>query len=528
MRDTFPFLQRLGLDANACSKDIRRAYARELKRIDPEAAPADFQELRESYEIAIQWHERERAAQVSDTLAEPVQCTTEPAPAPAMEAKQEQILEDPYQLANAAFEIFTSQVAELVQRGLAHRQASWKPVLQGCLNDDILLNLTARTLFEARIAHLLASGWRPGHEALFVVACEAFGWTLDHRRILQFGAAGAKINQAIVEWEIFEALPPNAHSTVDQLIRFMRETPEPKRMVGRKDLMVFHQFAGRFYNWFELVIDRKTLENWGHAVQAELEQGGPEPATPVEYMEAAPQPKKNTSWWRWNSSGSWPLIFVIFALIRGFTALVDTSHAPTYTTPPPSVRPQVEAAEKGPSKDRIDEIASRIDYKWPSDTADGEYGVSYDVFIDADGAVLGMNLLSSSGVKGYDQAVAKAIRESKPFPGGTKTRFTLRYRVNLKRDPELKGKPPSNAQFQALKDEIFYVPGSAVQPGELKVSYEVELNDKGKVVKLKKLNASRDPDFDEVVADALRVTKVFPAGTQRKFSMVYSRHVGKL
>ncbi|KQZ34270.1 TonB family protein [Duganella sp. Root1480D1] len=524
MRDTFPFLVRLGLDASADAKDIRRAYARELKKIDQEATPSAFQELRESYEIALQWHEHHRPEQEIDAHAEPA---PEPVPEPAVQNKQEQVLDDPYQLANQAFEKFSSQAADLVERGPAHLPASWKRLLQGGLNDDTLLNLTARTLFEDRIAHLLASGWKPGHEALFVVACEVFDWALDSRRILQFGETGAKINDAINEWKLFEALHPNAYSTFDQLIRFVRETPEPERMAGRKDLMVFHQFAGRFNNWLDLIIDREILEKWGYAVQAELERSGPEPATPVEYMEAAPPPKKNASSWEWNSARNWPLIFVIFALIRGFAAFLNAPHEPTHAGPPPA-RPQAAMPEKGPSQERINEIASRIDYKWPRNTVNGEYLVSYDVFIDADGAVLGMNLLRSSGNKDYDEAVKKAIRETKPFPPGTKTRFNLRYWVNIKRDPEPKGKPPTEAQFRALQDEIFYVPGSAVQAGELKVSYEVELNDKGKVIKLKKVQASRDPAFDEVVADALRATKAFPAGTQRKFSMVYSRNVGKL
>ncbi len=56
MRDSFPFLTRLGLQPDSDAKDIRRAYARELKKIDQAADPGAFQELRESYEIALGWH----------------------------------------------------------------------------------------------------------------------------------------------------------------------------------------------------------------------------------------------------------------------------------------------------------------------------------------------------------------------------------------------------------------------------------------------------------------------------------------
>lgn len=515
MRDTFPFLVRLGLEADADAKDIRRAYARELKKIDQEADPTDFQELRESYEIALQWQASRFEIQELEAPSEP-----------AVQFAQEATLDDPYQLADQAFESFAAQSANLVQRGSAHRQASWKPVLQACLDDDVLLNLTARSIFEARIAHLLSSGWRPGHEALFEVACEMFEWVQDRRRIHRFGEAGAKINSAIEEWKLFESLPPNAYGTFDQLIRFVRETPSPEGVAGRKDLMTFHQLADRFYNWLEVVIDGTILKCWSDAVQAELKRGGPEPATPVQYMEAPP-PEKSSRKWKWMGAGGWPMLFVIFALIRGFAALMNGSHEPTQAGPQPA-RVEQTAPEKAPSQKLIDDIGSRIEFQWPRQTAPGDYAVTYDVFIDADGSVLGMNLVRSSGNKGYDDAVKKAIRESKPFPPGTKTRFPLRYGVTFKKADEPKGKPPTDAQFKAVQDEIFYVPGSAVKPGELKVGYEVELNDKGKVVKLKKIEASRDPEFDEVVADALRQTKAFPPGTQHKFGIVYSRTIGRL
>ncbi|MYN03717.1 hypothetical protein GTP41_16615 [Pseudoduganella sp. DS3] len=531
MRDSFPFLIRLGLRPDVDAKDIRRAYSRELKKIDQEADPAGFQELREAYETALNWHAHmqfeaaQQAAEEAPPAPAPARVPVpapEPDPAPSLLMAQE----DPYQLADQAFQKFLASTEMLVQRNDTRHRTLWKTVLQRSLDDDRLLNLTARAIFEARIVHLLASGWKPGHETLFVVANDIFEWERDRNRILKFGEAGGMVNRAIDEWKVYESLPPATVSTFKQLINFMRATPDPSG-AGRNDLMSFYQMASRFYTWLAVIIDRQILEAWGEAANAEVERNGPGSAVPMERSEPEwqPEPEKKSSWAK--PATLWPLFIILFMVLRAcFNSIDEDKHAERFARDSQAPRVYNSAqAEKPPSKEHIDQIGASIRYKWPANAPVGKYAVEYEVYIDSGGNFLGTQLITSSGNTGYDEAVRKAIKGFGPFERGTATAFRLRYGTELTRSEAPQGKRATKAQLQAVQDEIFYVPGAAIEDGVLKVGYEVELNDAGRVIHLKKLKPSRDPNFDDVVADALRETRAFPPDTLRKFNVEYSRTI---
>ncbi|SFG67876.1 protein TonB [Duganella sp. CF458] len=446
MRDTLPFLIRLGLDADADAKTIRRAYARELKRIDQRADPEGFQELRQAYEVALHWQAHQEF--VRDDAASPIPVevaepglASEPVTAPA--------LDDPYRLADQAFTQFQVRTQVLVANNESRLQSRWREVLRESLEQECLLNLTARTIFEARIVHLLATGWKPGHETLFVVASEMLDWARDSRRILQFGESGAMVDRAIDQWKLYESMSANAMGTVKQLIQAIRNTPNPQGVAASDDLRLFHQLTDRFYSWFSIIIDRESLQKWHEAAQAEIQRSGTAAAVP---LGKAPAESGGKSSWSWSG---WQITFLILLLVKGCAALLTSNSAPPNYMPAPTQQTAHENAVR--------------------------------------------------------EAILEELQASKDLAMATQT-----------------GMPPTDAQIEAVRRQIFYVPEPNQVFGALKVSFDVELDSGGKVVNVTRTQGSRDQAYDEAVARTLKHTNVFPPGTQRKFSVSYSYKAGGL
>lgn len=282
------FLQRLSLNDEADERAIRRAYARELKLIDQETDPAGFQHLREAYDTALYWvrHKEEfedveydddlpqgePEAVITYDLAQPAPIQPPAAPprppgdqgadqTPA-NRQQEPLDTDHDAKADAVFADFLLRAGAIAHERPVTPEAPWQRELRASLDDPRLINITARETFERRVADLLVSGWRPGHEALLVAAVTIFGWSGDRRRVFSLGRSGAMLDAAIDERATFDLQPDAQRDGQRQLIERLRDPKPPATRELVRNSATLETLIARFPNWLALITDTDNIVRW--------------------------------------------------------------------------------------------------------------------------------------------------------------------------------------------------------------------------------------------------------------------------
>ncbi|MBP1203262.1 tetratricopeptide (TPR) repeat protein [Duganella sp. 1411] len=272
------FSQRLGLSDDADERAIRRAYARELKLIDQEADPAGFQYLREAYDAALYWVRHKDEFEEHIALEELEAVTVEapaqpplspPGPAehrhadPAPASPQEQALEiDHDALAEAVFADFLRRASAIADERPVTPDAPWQRELRASLDDPRLINITAREMFERRVADLLTTGWRPGHEALLVAAVKVFDWAGDRRRVFSLGRSGAMLDAAIDERATFDLQPDAQREQQRQLIERLRDPKPPGTRELVRNSATLETLIARFPTWLALITSVDNIVQW--------------------------------------------------------------------------------------------------------------------------------------------------------------------------------------------------------------------------------------------------------------------------
>jgi len=434
MRDSAPFLVRLGLEPGADARAIRHAYARELKLIDQEQDPAGFQDLREAYDAALHWAERRPARSApqaapqaaSQPAAQPATAAAPAAPAsvaPNYSAPRTQVSfnipahaapaeDNPQQLASAVFARFQQACKPLSQQHV-QKTLQWQQLLLACLDDNRLLNLSARAAFEERIAQLLVSGWRPGHEALLPAACNVFNWDEDRRRLLAFGRAGAHINQAINERNMFDTLPESELMIYRATIALLRQDTEPSAYQLRGDMPYVERLMRHFPAWMALVVNLRTVAQW-RALHAAL-----------------PAQKKSLFGWlkRLNPFNfTWPRALVFFMVITVVRVLFSHDDAPAHSgSPPPFSQPAPATTAHLPPLMQ-QQIQASIP-AFPHAQGFGVHQVDFHVILDDSGKVYTILQYNSSGHVAFDDAANKALRKFAPYPAQTPREFDISFTV---------------------------------------------------------------------------------------------------
>ncbi|MRV75155.1 hypothetical protein GJ700_25905 [Duganella sp. FT92W] len=562
------FLRRLALDGSADQRTIRRAYAREVKRIDQAADAEGFQQLRAAYETALQWEEYQRyyaqqgerddddgaagaspetapaaapvqalaaqdaaTANVSSLAAAPGPIAVAPSSAgadlqPVTETAASAAAQpdfpltiadvDPQQLSADVFEAFIAGCSGLAQGRTLHDAPAWEQHLRTCLHDDRLVNLAARAIFEARVLHLLAGGWRPGHETLLEAAADVFEWRSDRHRLRRFGHAGAIVDRAIDERSMFDNQDGELKSVQRQVIQRLRDsdTPDPGQL--RNDMPHAEQLAARFPTWLELVASADNLEQWrlAHAALPAVAQPPGYGAVPSGWQVGNVSSQQATygdapAYTGPDTAGPsaaqrikriakrFALGFVAFNVAMVLLRVFVIDDAPSGKSPPAAVeRPRTrldieyEALEKkyaahraerearealqrqaaqanarpeklpeakapvAPGKERIAEIRSRIRYRLTHMEPPGDYRSEFTVQLDSKGKISNVTLRKPSGLPQYDAAVERAIRDTEPFPPDTMPKFLLSYgmEIVLKPAAPAQGQPANTATDTATPE----------------------------------------------------------------------------
>nr|WP_315467193.1 tetratricopeptide repeat protein [uncultured Undibacterium sp.] len=286
------------IEQDADERTIKRAYAKELKQIDQDNDLEGFQRLREDYERALAWARSKdwREQYIAEQNAEAEQSTdldsthahvnSEPNVASSKKddviadtnvdsesaASTEHVSQEPTSSAvenaeeqvvyaiDIARNIFLEFLHHLGEKAEEVGQTEF--LLRMYLDDERLINVEIRDLFEWLIAERLAQGWQTGNGDLFGAAVKCFGWHQDKHRILRFHDFGYYLDRAVDEMNAFN-LREEAHTNRQvNLIRLARNDAPPTKQFLRENIYFIDEMLSNYPTWLAMVTKYENLQTW--------------------------------------------------------------------------------------------------------------------------------------------------------------------------------------------------------------------------------------------------------------------------
>jgi hypothetical protein len=326
-------------------------------------------------------------------------------------------------LAMRVFERLQAIRTRLTEPGALNDVATWETEIRLRLDDDELVNLSAKMHFEGLIAHTLANDFQEGQFAFFQAAAEVFDWTRDRRHLQEFGYAGSMVNAAIDENYMFRSQHELDAAAQRGVFDRMRREAAPTTDHLMRDLVTFEKMCRQFPNLMAMRAPAWKIEQWQQACQALRAAHGDAAFNVGSSAAPAYGRDENSSDFRWLI---WVSFFAIISLARvwnGPVAPPDTGAAPAGYAASPHREPAGPIEPPGlPSPPGI-----KVDYVPGAGAPDGTLVVTLDVWYDLFGKVTYVKIVSPSIDPAFDEVVASAYLGHK-FPAtgkGGKERYTM-------------------------------------------------------------------------------------------------------
>jgi len=434
------------------------------------------------------------------------------------------------------FERLRAAIAVLARGRERDDTARFEEELRHCLQADELINITARTTFEWRVARHLASGWQAGNETLFPAAMAVFAWETERRRLQPFGRFGAFLDQAIEERRLFEQQGDAVKKRQRQIMQRLRYDAASDADRLALDAPHLAALMERFPGMLFLVVPAQAVNAWREQfsrLPVQVKQAAAQPAAPAhEPVLHMGEPGSNGGR---SAFGGVTIVFILLACFVRFWFSTVNAPAPPRPLPgvmvpvatlppqqavprtvPPEVLPPAAPVQPAPELFGAayrQAISDDIRYQPLDDQPAGEYRARFAVHVDAKGKIASATLLDAAADPRYARAVKEAILRAPRLTttDGAAYNATLGFTVRIR--PHV-----SQTRLDAIWADLHYKRPPEMPVGDYVAQFDVKFDRQGKPRSAALVKGSPDPQYDMAAHDAILRADPVPTNLGREWS----------